>query len=88
MLVDILLLFSAVLLVLRSTTESDDVWAVCLRVLAAAAVLTVVVGNHGLPLCLILLGVALWLPSADRAERELISRPPPAVGSGQPERRR
>ena len=59
MLVDVLLLFSALLLVLRSTTESDDVWAVCLRVLAAAAVLTVVVGDHGLPLCLALLGVAL-----------------------------
>ncbi|MFN7899534.1 MAG: hypothetical protein ACK5N0_07700 [Synechococcaceae cyanobacterium] len=87
MLVDILLLFSAVLLVLRSTTESDDVWAVCLRVLAAAAVLTVVVGNHGLPLCLILLGVALWLPSADRAERELISRANPGPGSRRTERR-
>ena len=87
MLVDLLLLFSAVLLVLRSTTESDDVWAVCLRVLAAAAVLTVVVGNHGLPLCLILLGVALWLPSADRAERELISRARSGSGSRRAERR-
>jgi hypothetical protein len=88
MVIDLLLLFSAVLLVLRSSTENDDVWALCLRVLAGVAVLTVVVGDHGLPLCLGLLGLALWLPSADRAERELISRPPPAVGSGQPERRR
>ena len=88
MLVDVLLLFSAVLLVLRSTTESDDVWAVCLRVLAAAAVLTVVVGDHGLPLCLALLGVALWLPSAARAERELSGRPSSGAELRRPERRR
>ena len=87
MLVDFLLLSSAVLLVLRSTTESDDVWAVALRVLAAAAVLTVVVGDHGLPLCVALLGVALWLPSADRAERELNNRANPGAGSGRSERR-
>jgi hypothetical protein len=88
MVVAFLLLFSAVLLVLRSSTESDDVWAVCLRVLAGVAVLTVVVGDHGLPLSLLLLGLALWLPSAERVERELISRPPPGANSGQPEGRR
>jgi hypothetical protein len=57
-------------------------------VLAGVAVLTVVVGDHGLPLSLLLLGLALWLPSAERVERELISRPPPGANSGQPERRR
>ena len=86
--IDLLLLGSAVLLVLRSSTENDDVWAVCLRLLAAAAVLTVVVGDHGLPLCLVLLGVALWLPSADRAERQLLQRPNPEANAGRAERRR
>ncbi|MFN6134148.1 MAG: hypothetical protein ACK46L_14810 [Synechococcaceae cyanobacterium] len=88
MVVAFLLLFSAVLLVLRSTTESDDVWAVCLRVLAGVAVFTVVVGDHGLPLCLVLLGIALWLPSAERAERELINRPSPGASPSGQERRR
>lgn len=88
MVIDLLLLCSAVLLVLRSATENDDVWAVCLRVLAAVAVLTVVVGDHGLPLRLMLLGLALWLPSADRAERQLNSRPTPGASADRSERRR
>ncbi|MEB3200330.1 MAG: hypothetical protein VKK62_07370 [Synechococcaceae cyanobacterium] len=68
---DILLLISAAILVLRSSSETDDVWALCLRALAVVATLTVATGERGLPLVVGLLGLALWLPSANRAERQL-----------------
>jgi hypothetical protein len=32
--------------------------------------------------------VALWLPSADRAERQLLQRPNPEANAGRAERRR
>lgn len=77
-----LLLISAVILVLRSSSETDDVWALCLRALAAAATLTVVTGDRGLPLAVALLALALWLPSAARAERRLDARTQAEWGAG------
>ena len=87
LLFDVLLLISAVVLVLRSTSENDDVWALCLRALAAAAVITVVVGDHGLPLCIGLLALAVWLPSANRAEQQQIEPRPTTSTVGLARRR-
>jgi hypothetical protein len=68
LLVDLLLLLAAVMLVDRSNTDRDEVWQLCLRILAVVSVLVVITSDRGLPLALLLLLVALSLPGAGRLE--------------------
>jgi hypothetical protein len=68
-LVDLLLLLAAFTLVIRSNSERDEVWALCLRMLAVTAVFAVITNVRGLPISLLLLALALWLPSAARFEK-------------------
>lgn len=77
LLVDLLLLLAALILVIRSNSERDEVWALCLRVLAVMAVLAVITNDRGQPLAILLLLLALWLPAASRYEKL-----PPPGGSG------
>jgi hypothetical protein len=69
LLIDLLLMLAAWLLVSRSLSERDEVWALCLRMLSVLAVLAVISNERGLPLSLLLLGFALWLPGANRYEK-------------------
>ena len=62
LLVDILLLLAAVMLVDRSNSDRDEVWQLCLRILAVVSLLAVITSDRGLPLAVVLLGFALWLP--------------------------
>ena len=71
LLVDLLLLLAAWILLVRSNTELDEVWALCLRLLSAGSVLAVISNERGQPLAIALLVVALWLPGADRFEKRL-----------------
>ena len=75
LLVDVLLLMAAWVLVTRSNSDRDEVWRLCLRLLAVIAGLAVITSSRGLPLAVSLLVLALLLPGA----RELESRqgPPP-----------
>ena len=68
-LMDLLLLLAALTLLVRSNSERDEVWQLCLRLLAVVSVLAVITNVRGLPISLLLLGVALWLPSASRFEK-------------------
>jgi len=81
--VDILLLLAAVVLVQRSNSDRDDVWRLCLRGLAVAAVLAVITSARGIPLAVLLLLFALWLPGVARVERAL-ELPPATIGRTQP----
>jgi len=69
LLIDALLLLAAWLLVTRSLSERDEVWALCLRMLSVAAVLAVITNERGLPLTALLFLFALWLPGASRYEQ-------------------
>ena len=69
LLVDLLLLLAAWILLVRSNTELDEVWALCLRLLSAASLLAVISNERGQPLGIVLLLFALWLPGADRFEQ-------------------
>jgi len=80
--VDILLLLAAVVLVQRSNSDRDDVWRLCLRGLAVAAVLAVITSDRGIPLAMLLLLFALWLPGVARVER-VLETPPATNGGGQ-----
>ena len=71
LLVDLLLLLAAWILLVRSNTELDEVWALCLRLLSVASLLAVISNERGQPLAIVLLVVALWLPGADRFEKRL-----------------
>ena len=55
----------------HSNTDRDEVWQLCLRILAVMSVLSVITSDRGLPLAVLLLGFALWLPGAARVERAL-----------------
>ena len=70
-LIDVLLLLASVVLVDRSNTDRDEVWRLCLRILAVMSVLAVITSDRGLPLALVLLLFALWLPGAARMEKTL-----------------
>ena len=59
------------MLVDRSNSDRDEVWQLCLRILAVFSVLAVITSDRGIPLALLLLAVALWLPGAARVERAL-----------------
>jgi hypothetical protein len=70
LLIDVLLLLAAVVLLDRSNTDRDEVWRLCLRILAVMSVLAVITSDRGLPLAGVLLAFALWLPGAARMDRE------------------
>lgn len=69
LLIDVLLLMAAWVLVDRSRTDRDEVWSLCLKILATMSVLAVITSARGLPLGLLLLVLALSLPSANQVER-------------------
>ncbi|MFO0038681.1 MAG: hypothetical protein ACK522_07020 [Synechococcaceae cyanobacterium] len=71
LLVDVLLLLAAVMLVDRSNSDRDEVWQLCLRILAVMSVLAVITSDRGLPLAVLLLIFALWLPGAAQLEKAL-----------------
>jgi len=70
-LIDVLLLLATLVLVDRSNTDRDEVWRLCLRILAVMSVLAVITSDRGLPLAVVLLLFALWLPGAARMEKAL-----------------
>ena len=55
LLVDLLLLLAAWILLVRSNTELDEVWALCLRLLSVASLLAVISNERGQPLAIALL---------------------------------
>ncbi len=79
LLVDLLLLLAAVMLVDRSNSDHDEVWQLCLRILAVVSVLAVITSDRGLPLAVLLLILALWLPGAARLEQAPDSAAPPTT---------
>ena len=79
LLVDILLLLAAVMLVDRSNSDHDEVWQLCLRILAVMSVLAVITNDRGVPLAVLLLLLALWLPGAARLEQSPDSVLPPSA---------
>jgi hypothetical protein len=68
LLVDVLLLMAAWVLVTRSNSDRDEVWRLCLRLLAVIAGLAVITSSRGLPLAVALLVLALLLPGANELE--------------------
>ncbi len=68
LLVDVLLLMAAWVLVTRSNSDRDEVWRLCLRLLAVMAVMAVITSARGLPLAVALLLIALMLPGAGELE--------------------
>lgn len=68
-LVDVMLLLASLVLIKRSNTDRDEVWRLCLRILAVMSVLAVITSSRGLPLALALLAFALWLPSVRYLEQ-------------------
>jgi len=71
LLVDLLLLLAAWILLARSNSELDEVWALCLRLLSAASLMAVISSERGQPLAIALLLFAFWLPGADRFEKRI-----------------
>lgn len=63
---DLLLLAAAVALWLSGSADPDDVWGLFQKLLAAVALAVVLLGGRQIPLELLALGLALWLPSARR----------------------
>ena len=69
LLVDLLLLLAAWMLLARSNSERDEVWALCLRLLSVASIVAVISNERGQPLSILLLLFAFWLPGANRYEK-------------------
>ncbi|MFQ6537778.1 MULTISPECIES: hypothetical protein [Aphanothece] len=61
---DLVLLSAAVILWFSGSADQDDVWSLLQRMLAVVALAVVLLGGRQIPLELLALGVALWLPSA------------------------
>ncbi|MCP9774060.1 hypothetical protein KBY58_00645 [Cyanobium sp. HWJ4-Hawea] len=72
---DGVLLVSAVLLWFSGSADRDDVWGFFQKILAGVGLLVVLLGGHQIPLELLALGLALWLPSA--TSRKLLSNKGP-----------
>jgi hypothetical protein len=66
---DAVLLITGFTLWLLGDNHSDDVIGLLEKILAVAAFLVVLLGGRLLPLELLVLGGALWLPSAARFEQ-------------------
>ena len=69
---DLLLLALALVLWFSGGADQDDVWSLFQRMLAVTALAVVLLGGRQIPLELLALAVALWLPSA--GSRRLSSR--------------
>lgn len=63
---DLILLSAAATLWFNGSANSDDVWSLFQKLLAAVALIVVLLGGRQLALELVGLGFALWLPSARR----------------------
>ncbi|MBE9152633.1 hypothetical protein [Cyanobium sp. LEGE 06113] len=61
---DLVLLSLAATLWFSGSADRDDVWSLLQRMLAVVSVAVVLLGGRQIPLELLALGVALWLPSA------------------------
>ena len=68
---DAVLLVSAALLWFSGSDDRDDVWGLLLKMLAGIALLVVLLGGRQILLEVLVLALALWLPSAD--SRRLLS---------------
>lgn len=68
---DVILLVSAGLLWFSGLGDRDDVWGFFQKIMAVVCLLVVLLGGHQIPLELLALGLALWLPSA--TSRRLLS---------------
>jgi len=68
---DAILLVSAAMLWFSGSADRDDVWGLLLKMLATVATLVVLLGGHQILLELLVLALALWLPSAN--SRRLLS---------------
>ncbi|MFM7640511.1 MAG: hypothetical protein ACKO45_03025 [Cyanobium sp.] len=66
---DLVLLLVGGVLWIIGDNHSDDAIGLLEKILATAAVMVVLLGGRWLPLELVALGLALWLPSASRFER-------------------
>lgn len=66
---DLLLIAGAVLLWVRGSNSPDDVWRVFQKAVAFVAVMVVLLGGRQLLLEVLVLGLALWLPSAARVDQ-------------------
>ncbi len=66
---DLVFLITGVTLWLLGVNHSDDVIGLLEKILAVAAVMVVLLGGRWLPLELVVLGLALWMPSASRFEQ-------------------
>ena len=67
---DLVLMAVAALLWLKGSENMDDVWSVFLKALAVVAVIVVLLGGRQIVFEIAALGLALWLPSAARCDRE------------------
>lgn len=77
---DLVLLSLAATLWFSGGADRDDVWSLLQRLLAGVAVAVVLLGGRQIPLELLGLGVALWLPSA--GSRRLSSADPSVLLEG------
>jgi hypothetical protein len=65
---DLLLLVAAAALWTSGSADPDDVWGLFQKLLAAVALAVVLLGGRQLLLELLVLGIALLLPSARRTQ--------------------
>ncbi|SBO43197.1 hypothetical protein [Cyanobium sp. NIES-981] len=79
---DLVLLALAVVLWFTGSADRDDVWSLFQRMLAVVAVAVVLLGGRQIPLELLALAVALWLPSA--GSRRLASHDLDGIGTEPP----
>ncbi|WP_050757083.1 hypothetical protein [Cyanobium sp. PCC 7001] len=79
---DLVLLVLAVVLWFTGSADRDDVWSLFQRMLAVVAVAVVLLGGRQIPLELVALAVALWLPSA--SSRRLASHELDGLSDGTP----
>ena len=61
---DLVLLCCATAFWWRASREADDVWCLLLKLFAVVALTVVLLGGRQVPLELLALGLALWLPSS------------------------
>ncbi len=66
---DLVLLITGFALWMLGVNHSDDVIGLLEKILAVAAMMVVLLGGRWLPLELVVLALALWLPSASRFEQ-------------------
>jgi hypothetical protein len=77
---DLVLLSSATAFWWRASREADDVWCLLLQLFAVVALAVVLLGGRQVPLELLALGLALWMPSSGSSHlwSRFSPRPPAA----------